>query len=268
MTFYIYNPLSKNKTGIKSIETYQLENLYDCTNEQQMQKLAHNLKEQDTIYLIGGDGTLHYLLNNYNYLFNHSIKFFKNGSGNDFNRALKGNKSYYYTINEKYNFINSFGLGFDALVCEKVNKLSNKTKLSYFKECYRSLSEYQPFSLDVFYDDNWHHFDRVWLCSLQNGNYFGGGIKIAKNAQVDQEKLDLCIGHNLNRFTVLLLLLFVKLGILHWFKKIFFTRKIDNLTIKNNRSILCQFDGDTFYLAKDIVLTNYKVIDIEKVSEL
>ena len=269
MNYYVYNPLTRNKTGYDNIKDYQLESLYNCTIESEMIELQNRLQPNDIIYVIGGDGTLRYLLNHYNHLFSYDIRYYRNGSGNDFYRSLKDNKnSYYYTINDKYNFINSFGVGFDALICEKVNSKMNKTKLSYIIEAYKSLKEYQPIDLEIYYNGKNHHYKNIWLCSLQNGNYFGGGLKIAQNADITDEKLDLCIAHDLNRFTVLLLLLFVKLGIIHLFKKYFFTVKVESLVIKNTEPLLTQLDGDTVVIDDSISLTDKHDISIRKVEKL
>ncbi|MDL2211632.1 hypothetical protein LJB88_02020 [Erysipelotrichaceae bacterium OttesenSCG-928-M19] len=268
MKYYVYNPLTRNQTGKEAIKKLNKNDIYDCTNKNEMKELEKLLQKDDIIYVIGGDGTIHYLINNYNFLFKHKILFYKNGSGNDFHRSLKDSNAYYYTINNKYSFINSFGLGFDALVCKKVNQEKNKTKLSYLKQCYLSLKEYQPINIDIHYHNKWHHYKNVWLCSLQNGKYFGGGINIARNADVANEKIDLCIGHNLSTLKVLILLLFVKLGLTHLFSNYFFTVKVSDLIIKNQDSLLCQFDGDTFTINNDLEITNCQKIKINKVNSL
>ena len=268
MTYYVFNPLAKNNTGHLITEEFQLANLYDCTDHSSMLELEKKLKQDDIIYLIGGDGTVHYLLNNYNYLFNYELRFYKNGSGNDFYRSLNTKENYYYTINNQYHFINSFGLGFDALVCQKVNQETKKTKLSYIKQCYLTLKEYQPYSLTITYNNEKHQYHNVWLCSLQNGAYFGGGIKIARNAKTNYPNPQLCIAHSLNRFTVLILLVFVKLGLTHLFKKYFFTSEIANMEIENTTTRLAQFDGDVISLDNNIKLTANNLITIEKVNSL
>ena len=264
MTFYIYNPLTRNETGSDLIAKYPLKTFYDCTDNSVMNNLKEKLSKDDIIYIIGGDGTIHYLLNNYNYLFNHKIKYFRNGSGNDFYRSLDTDNSYYYSINNKANFINSFGIGFDALVCYKVNQQKKKSKFSYIIQCYKSLKEYQSIDLDIIYNGKEYSYKNIWLCSLQNGKYFGGGINIARHARIDESDIDLCIGHNLNRLTVLILLLFVKLGLTHLFKKYFFTVKVKDLIIKNDKKLLAQLDGDTMYFEDNIELSANKKIEIVK----
>ncbi|MDH6603255.1 diacylglycerol kinase (ATP) [Bacilli bacterium PM5-9] len=268
MIYYVYNPLTRNNTGSNIFKKNSLKNVYNCTIESEMNLLKNKLSSNDIIYIIGGDGTIHYLLNNYNFIFDYKLKYFKNGSGNDFYRSLTTDNSYYYTINNKYHFINSFGIGFDALVCEKVNQETKKTKLSYIKQCYLSLKQYQAFDLDIIYNNNEYHYKKVWLCSLQNGKYFGGGINIAKNASVSNPELELCIGHNLNRLTVLILLIFVKFGLTHLFKKYFFTVKVDKVLIKNSTSLISQLDGDIATINSDIELSAKHLIQIKKTNSL
>ncbi|MDR1782205.1 MAG: hypothetical protein LBR40_04310 [Bacilli bacterium] len=266
MNYYIYNPYANNGMINHKLNKFDKKLLISTDDEKQIKSLKRKLKKDDIIYFIGGDGTLCYILNHFSFLSKYEIRYVGIGTANDFNRSLNNENVYYYTINNQYHFINGFGIGFDALVCYKVNNLNKKTKLSYLKQCYLSLKEYEPISLDLYYDNELHHFDKVWLCSLQNGQYFGGGIKIAKDANINEDLIDLVIGHNCNRIKVLLLLIFVKLGLAHYFKKIFFTKKIDQITIKNNAKILTQFDGDTIFIKDDITITNKTLVKIKKYS--
>lgn len=264
MKYYIYNPLARNGTGIDNTDTSAY---YDCTNNNQMSNLESKLNKDDTITIIGGDGTLNYLLNNYSYLHNFNLELFANGSGNDFARSLKDD-SYYYTLNNEFSFVNTFGIGFDAVICNNVNNSTKKNKLSYLIEAYKGIKKYKPFSLEIKYNNKIHKYNNVWLCSLQNGNYFGGGINIANKANIKDEHIDLCIAHDLNRLGVLFLLLFVKLGLVHYFKKYFFTIKTKDILIFNNKNRLVQLDGDTKYINTDITLTAINHMKIKKVNKL
>ena len=259
MKYYIYNPFAGNSKSI-TIDS----KIIDCTKTNKMNELEKNLKKGDKIFIIGGDGTLRYLLNHHTFLFNYSITYIKAGSGNDFYRSLDGKKTYYYELNNKYNFINCFGMGFDAQVCEKVNKLDKKNTLSYLVEAYKCIKHYEPFNLTISYDNITTTFNDVWLCSLQNGKYFGGGLKIARNAKLEDERIDLCIAHNLNKFNVFILLMFVKFGLVHHFKKYYTNIRVKNFTIHNNEKRTIQLDGDVIELTDDITLTNKKSIAIKR----
>lgn len=268
MKYYVYNPFSNNKLDMKLFSNLNQSCLFDSTNKQRMNELKSILKKNDIIYIIGGDGTINYLLNNYFYIFEYQINYYKSGSGNDFYRSLNNNTNYIYQINNSHYFINSFGIGFDALVCQNTNVLKKKTKLSYFIQAYKSINNYQPKTINIIYNNQKYTYNNVWLCSLQNGKYFGGGIKIAKNADTNDEKIDLCIGYNLNKLSVLVLLLFVKLGFSHLFKKHYFTTKVTNILIENDKEQMAQFDGDVINLKENITITKIKKINIKKVTSL
>ncbi|MDR3214768.1 MAG: hypothetical protein LBT75_00620 [Bacilli bacterium] len=266
MNYYIFNPYANNGQINYKLNKFDKKRLISTENSKALKSLKRKLKKDDIIYFIGGDGTLCYILNNYHFLSNYQINYVAMGTGNDFNKSLNTNQAYLYTINKDYHFINSFGIGFDALVCHKVNNQTKKSKSSYLKQSYLSLKEFEPISLDISYNNQNYHYDNVWLCSLQNGHYFGGGLNIAKDADITKEEVDLCIGYNCNIFNVLILLFFVKIGKTHWFKNHFFTIKAKDITIKNHSVILSQIDGDTAYLNDDITITNKTLINIRKSS--
>lgn len=259
MQYYIYNIFSKNRDKINTNEYY-----YDLSNSSSMDLLISKINKEDIIVIIGGDGTLNYCLNKYPVLLNSNIQYYKNGTGNDFHRSLENNTmSYYYYINNEYLFINGCGIGLDALVCKKVNDLKTKNKLSYIVEAYRSIQEYEPITLKVTIDNNEVTYNKVWLCSLQNGKYFGSGIKIAKDALINEEDLTLCIGYNLNKFKMIFLLVFVKFGLVHLIKNNFKTMRTNNVIIESNTNFLAQFDGETKNLESKLELTSKHIINIK-----
>lgn len=268
MRYYIYNPISNNHKTSKRVKDIDSSVLFDTTNKNRMNELKQLLKKDDVLYILGGDGTLNYILNNYFFVLDYQLYYYKSGSGNDFYQSLDYDESYIYQINDKHYFINSFGIGFDALIVENTNKLKKKRKISYFIQAFKSINNYTPQSFSLIYNNERHTFNNVWLCSLQNGKYFGGGVKIAKEANINEQEVDLCIGHDLNKFSVLILLFFVKIGLVHLFKKYFFTIKISDLLIENNKSLIAQFDGDILHLNSDIKLTGIKKIRIRKIDSL
>lgn len=266
MNYYIYNPYANNGKINHKLNKFDQKLLIATTEEKKIKALKRKLKTDDIIYFIGGDGTLCYILNNFSFLASYEIRYVGIGTANDFNKSLVKNNVYYYTINNEYHFINGFGIGFDALVCYNTNRLVNKTKLSYYKQCFLSLKAYEPLTIDMTCDGKDYHYEKVWLCSLQNGQYFGGGIKIAKDADISAEKIDLIVGHNCNIFKVIILLLFIKLGLGHWFKKTLVTSKIDTIKIYNKTKLLTQFDGDNIFIDGNIELTGKTLVKIKKYS--
>ena len=116
MKYYVYNPLSNNNSTLIKMKKYSSEFQYDSTNKARMNKLKSILQTDDEICLIGGDGSLNYLLNNYPFIFNYQVLYYKSGSGNDYYRSLKNKNSYIYEMNNDHYFINT---------CRSINNCIN-----------------------------------------------------------------------------------------------------------------------------------------------
>ncbi len=148
------------------------------------------------IYSVGGDGTMNEVLN--------GIVGSKNlfgilpaGSGNDFHRVLMAMDEISPTIdigkiNDRY-FINIACIGIDADVANNVT-LMKKTKIppsqiynisilyTFFKYKYKNLE----FNLN-----NSQIKDKFTLLAICNGKYYGGGYKIAPNAELSDGLFDI-----------------------------------------------------------------------------
>ena len=110
MKYYVYNPLSNNNSTLIKMKKYSSEFQYDSTNKNRMNELKNILQTGDEICLIGGDGSLNYLLNNYPFIFNYQLYYYKSGSGNDYYRSLKNKNSYIYEMNNDHYFIRRISL--------------------------------------------------------------------------------------------------------------------------------------------------------------
>jgi diacylglycerol kinase (ATP) len=184
-----------------------------------------------TVIGIGGDGTIHEIVNGLSE-FNHvQIGFIPAGSGNDFKRGygqsredssiflrLKRQvKSFdlgqYHTGQINRFFVNSIGAGFDAYVAKlsnemAVKKLLNKLRagsLIYIAALLKGLMNYQPSTVTLTVDDKDHVFENVWLAAVSNHPFYGGGMKISPAAIPDDGLLDLIVVHDLSRLKLLLL---------------------------------------------------------------
>ena len=148
------------------------------------------------IYSVGGDGTMNEVLN--------GIVGSKNlfgilpaGSGNDFHRVLMAMDEISPTIdigkiNDRY-FINIACIGIDADVANNVS-IMKKTKIpasqiynisilyTFFKYKYKDLE----FNLN-----NSQIKDKFTLLAICNGKYYGGGYKIAPNAELSDGLFDI-----------------------------------------------------------------------------
>ncbi|MDI6764669.1 MAG: YegS/Rv2252/BmrU family lipid kinase [Thermodesulfobacteriota bacterium] len=172
----------------------------------------------EAVLLLGGDGTVHDALPAIAKT-NLPFGFLPCGRGIDFARNtglpmdlkescdLPSSPSVYQsdlpTINGK-PFICIAYVGFDA----EVNKLTNDGKgyfngtLGYTVCVLKALKKFKPFEIEMTIDDHCLR-ERVMMVSVANGPYYGGGMKIAPQATMDDGILDICIVKEISKWELL-----------------------------------------------------------------
>ena len=274
MFLIVHNPLSSNKkskkTTIKYVNFFKKNNIpFRLRSTLKIDNLNAVLEKNnqitDILYL-GGDGSINYLINSVELSkIKQNIYLGKSGSGNDFLRTLKKYKTAEITIGEaKTNngttrFINGCGLGFDGLVCHYVNNDKKKGKLTYFLNVFKSIIKYKPVEIEVIVDDKPYQFKKVFISAVQNGVFFGGGMKATPKADPTDNQYEICIAHNLSKLTLQLLLLSIYPG---WHTKI--KRKV---TMLKGQNIRINHPSDTYFQADGEVLSNVSTIDIKPVEK-
>ncbi|MBY0098951.1 diacylglycerol/lipid kinase family protein [Mesobacillus maritimus] len=228
-------------------------------------------EEEKTIVVVGGDGTLHEVVNG---AIGHSkltIGFIPGGSGNDFSRgfgipqdplaALKlildespknvvdigrisaGTTSHY--------FINNMGVGFDAAISDDANHSKLKAKLNvlslgslaYAFIVIKKLFTYQSTDMWIKIDEQEKQFKQVWFVTLANQVYYGGGMKIAPNASATDGLLDVIIVHNLSRWKLLSVFISVFWGGHTEFKEVCML-KGKKVSIQTQKPVIAHADGE------------------------
>lgn len=202
MKYVLYNPLSHNNMGEKDAgkildqypeERYTFIDLTSLKNEE----LFELLDGEDDVIIAGGDGTLNKFVNILGECeLKKTVYFYPSGSGNDFMNDVRGkNVRELITLNDyikdlpiievcgkSYRFINGVGYGVDGYSCEVVEAKRRDTgkKGSYTFEALRGLMySYAPGKAKVTLDGVTHEFENVWMASVMQGKYFGGGVMIA-----------------------------------------------------------------------------------------
>jgi len=160
-----------------------------------------------SLWLIGGDGTLHYFLNRYPDI-GLPLAIFKGGSGNDFAWKLYGNKTpgdYIESIlqatpkkidagscNGKY-FINGVGIGFDGAVVKAMGKKKFLPgHLAYLLAVLQQIFFYKEQELTMISGET-KNTGKVFMISVANGSRYGGGFLVAPQSLVDDGDLDIVI---------------------------------------------------------------------------
>lgn len=164
------------------------------------------------IIALGGDGTLHEVLNGLHDPTDCHLGLIPSGTGNDFAErvglSLDPEKAINFILDNEpkdtnyiqigeHRCMNVAGLGMDVEVLERCKKGKLKGKLKYLMSLVQSLFKYKGCKIKIESDGVEEEHDAL-IGALCNGNVFGGGIKICPEAQVDDDKLNAviveCIG--------------------------------------------------------------------------
>lgn len=237
-------------------------------------EIASKNGDEKLVIAVGGDGTIHEVMNGIIKHKNITLGFIPGGSGNDFSRgfqipadpldALKvllrlrkgeptlidAGKMTMQDQSEHY-FINNMGAGFDALIAYKVNHsrmkaLLNKLSLGRLVYVYFLLKELFTFktsTIDLSIDGEKHTFKETWFVTVSNQQYYGGGMKIAPAAEPDDGLLDLTVVHELSRLKLLLVFISVFWGKHIHFKEVK-TYRGREVQIQSTNSLFVHCDGE------------------------
>nr|WP_289038154.1 diacylglycerol kinase family protein [uncultured Allobacillus sp.] len=240
------------------------------------QIVAMHQERMKQLVVVGGDGTFYEVLNGLKDYPTIPLAFVPVGSGNDFARGLKTSlnpkrqlnalfagmkgKPYWFGTyrtdllakNRLKLFASTIGFGFDAEITERVNasrykRFLNKLHLSfliYIIGILATLISFQPKTFEAKIDGKSHRFENVWLITLSNHPYFGGGMKIAPKAKNNQQHFSITVVHNISKIKLLFLFLSIFVGKHTRFKE------VEELTgsrieINSSKELSYQADGVT-----------------------
>lgn len=172
----------------------------------------------NSILLMGGDGTVHEALPA---LKEAGLPFglLPCGRGNDYARNiglsldLKSNcfvppepliKELDMPLINDIPFGSIACLGFDAEVSRfaRDNKGFFGGTLGYIVCVIRALKAFEPFTIEVKIDD-FHWDGKIMMLAISNGSYYGGGMKIAPGANMDDGQLEVCIVKEISKWALL-----------------------------------------------------------------
>lgn len=216
------------------------------------------------IIAVGGDGTIHEVLQGAISYPHVVVGVCSAGSGNDFARAFPTfqhaaqiERWYEYqrvkmqdigTFNDRI-FMNNAGVGFDAYVVQLANQSKLKKrlnrlalgKLSYVYYLVKGLLTYEPFTIYV----NDRRYENVWFVTISNQPYFGGGMKISPHSKTDDGMLECTIVHRLSRVKLLSVFATVFFGGHTRFQEVT-QLQCDAFTLQLQQEMCCHVDGEAF----------------------
>ncbi|MBT2680742.1 diacylglycerol kinase family lipid kinase [Bacillus sp. ISL-35] len=285
--YFIVNPNAKNGSCREiwrklegELETMDIPYLAFFTEraghaEELAGSIARKLSgRQATIAAVGGDGTLHEVVNGAASYPNIIVGFIPGGSGNDFSRGfaipkkaaealglvidqsnsriceIDIGKIQHKELHETY-FMNNMGVGFDAAVAKESNEsrmklLLNRVSLGRLVYVYilaKKLLTFRTIPIHITIEGKEFHYNDAWFVTVSNQPYYGGGMKIAPGALPDDGILDVTVVHRISRWKLLLVFASVFWGKHTKFKEVVqYTGK--SITIESTEPVLAHADGE------------------------
>ena len=162
----------------------------------------------DNIIVVGGDGTLHEVINGFSNFENVTLGIIPCGTGNDFAAALKipedsekaldiilSNKTRYvdYMQMPTVRGLNIIGMGLDVEVLKLYAQCRKKNKIAYTKCLLKALIGYKCIQFDASLDGGEMKRYNSFIACVANGYRYGGGIPICPIADAFDNNLDFII---------------------------------------------------------------------------
>lgn len=268
MYYILYNPYSSNGKAIqlanKLAKSFEKESKEYITEDlvkisQDVNGFLGTIDKNDSIVIIGGDGTLHRFVNEVRDIeYENPIYLYKAGTGNDFSREFKGQKLIHLneyiknlpsvSVNDLEDelFLNCSGFGVDGEVCKLVNENSNGKKgIQYFKDALKAFKKFKRYDLEVYVDGIRHLYKKVIFTTVMNGKYFGGGMKLSPTSNRNDDLLEVYILHSLPLWKLILIFPLIFIGKHMKFKSLGIStiigKKIDAFA---SRKLVFQTDGE------------------------
>jgi YegS/Rv2252/BmrU family lipid kinase len=252
---FIVNPKAGKGKALKAAkiiesicEQENLEYIIHYTKEKEDATcIARQYRENENIvYSVGGDGTLNEVVNGIA-LSNTILGIIPAGTGNDFVRSLTPKRELVTKIdigkvNHKY-FINIASLGLDAKIAKNADIMKAKkipNSLVYLSSIGYTIFNYENTKVKI---NNSKHDDMVTLMAFCNGCYYGGGIKLAPNASIEDGFMDVYMVDDLSKYKILYLLTKL-LTSSHERHPSVHKYRTDKITVDSSENLLFNVDGE------------------------
>ena len=266
----IENELKLKMISYKVLKTSKEKNANDLMNE----------VIGDELIVIGGDGTINEVINNYH---GKEFIYLAYGSGNDLARSIKFNRNieisklldtnkyieYDVGVVNDRKFCSGFDIGFNADIIKRTDGSKLKKYLGkyiYLLKGVIGILMLKKYKVKISWDDGEIETDKLYLLNAMIQPYEGGGIKFAPDATGQDGKLHVMIMENISLVTFVynyLCLLLKKHNKMRKVKQI----TTDRLAIKTNQRYF-QIDGEfinnTEQLNVSCISKFYKLKRMEK----
>jgi YegS/Rv2252/BmrU family lipid kinase len=216
------------------------------------------------IWIVGGDGTLNYFVNQY-----HDMKLpmviFNGGTGNDFHWLLYGKMSFEDQLqlvlttnpkpidlgkcNDKF-FINGVGIGFEGEVAKSLTgKKKRAGKTSFMMMILQKIFSYHSTSYRIIMDGKTFPEKKYLILDVSNGSRAGGGFHIAPQARADDGLFDIVLIDAMNSLKRLRWLPVIEKG-KHLGLSFIHHSKAKKIIVESSKSIQSHLDGEYYSAGK------------------
>ncbi len=237
-------------------------------------KFFKEMQEGDDLVLCGGDGTLNRFINDTKHIdYKHKFYFYPCGSGNDLLNDLTVDRTKPFLVedylknlpevtirNKSYTYFNGTGFGLDGFVCYEGNRIrQQKGKINYIAIALRGfLYAFKPGKVNIVADGKEYTFNKVWLCPVMKGKYFGGGMMIApmQDRYAEDNSLHIIVAHDLSKIKIIALFLSIFKGEHIKFKKNITVIKCNEAYVKYERPCIMQVDGEAMIDVQEFSVTS------------
>ncbi len=269
MNYILFNAKSKNGTARDML--YGLRQRFEESEaldvlETDYAEFFAKMTANDTVVLLGGDGTLNHFVNRtIGVEIPCKLYFMSAGTGKDFlndmkdhvedgliqiNDAIKNLPT--VTVNGKdYKFINGVGFGIDGYCCEVGDDLQAKSDkpVNYTSIAIKGLLfHYKRPNAKITVDGKTYYYRKVWLAPTMKGRFYGGGMMVApaQDRFNGERLLTNVVMHKAGKIKTLLVFKTIFEG-----KHISHTEMVDlhvgkSFKVEFDRPTTLQIDGETF----------------------
>ena len=216
--------------------------------------------EGNSVIVLGGDGTLHDVLNAYA-SFESPLGIIPLGTGNDFAESARIPNDVkkaaelilnnpprpidYIQFESGLRCLNAFGMGIDVDVLERAYAGKSVKRSKYLRALIVSLIKFKSHNFTVRYNGvEEKHFGLI--AAVGNGRQFGGGIKLFPDAKIDDNYLDLFMIDFVSKFKILGAFIKLMRGKINKVKQVKAVRVKEVEFIPDGENFTFQADGELY----------------------
>lgn len=267
----ILNPRSgegkKKKLHRRAIERFrerkQEFRVFETERAGQATLLAHDLCEEGSgdVVVIGGDGTLHEVVNGFSNFEKVALGLIPAGTGNDFAAAARiplrpeeavdlivdsqPKPTEFMQFSEGVRGINVAGAGIDVEILQRCRASKVlRGKFQYIISLIISLLKFKNYKLRAAVNGGEHDFNALIAC-VGNGYRIGGGVPMCPEAKLGDGLLDLVVVDDVKKISVPAAFIKLMKGKILKEKFTFFER-CEHVEIKPEKPMIVQVDGELY----------------------